>query len=164
METTQTTDTHMTTCPELPPGVSVGEATNDQLVQCEALAASAFAQPLSETEYIEREDFMNKQVLAANAGVRTWCLHSCEGTRQVLAACKTVIREVLVTDHHGSHRGSGYCFSSVVTHPDHRGQGLAPMLLRNVASWLDGPGDARASMLYSNKEHVSHHSYEDTPS
>jgi GNAT superfamily N-acetyltransferase len=146
---------HRPTSPKLPPGVFFGEATDDQLVQCDALAASAFAQPLSEAEYVEREDFMSRQELAENHGVRTWCLSSGQSTGQVLAACKTVLREILVTDLHGCHRGSGYCFSSVVTHPDHRGRGLAPIFLQNVARWLDGPGDAYASMLYSNKEQVS---------
>jgi GNAT superfamily N-acetyltransferase len=148
---------HIRMAPTLPLGVSFGEATNDRLVQCDELAASAFAQPLSEAEYVEREDFMSRQQLAENAGVRTWCLHYNEGTRQVLAACKTVIREILVTDLDGSHKGSGCCFSSVVTHPDHRGQGLAPILLQSVARWLDGPGNTSASMLYSNKEQVSIH-------
>jgi GNAT superfamily N-acetyltransferase len=161
MDTTRTTNAHMPTSPDLPAGVFFGEATDDQLAQCEALAASAFAQPLSEAEYVEREDFMSKQELAEHSGVRTWCLYSDEGTRQVLAACKTVIREVLVTDHHGCHKGSGYCFASVVTHPDYRGRGLAPILLQNVARWLDGPGDASVSMLYSNKEQVSKHNRED---
>jgi GNAT superfamily N-acetyltransferase len=157
MNTTQKPNAQMPTSPELPAGVSFGEATDDQLLQCEALAASAFAQPLSETEYVEREEFMNEQELAENHGVRTWCLYSVEGTELVLAACKTVIRDILVTDHYGCHRRSGYCFASVVTHPDHRGQGLAPILLQNVARWLDGSGKASVSMLYSNKEQVSKH-------
>jgi GNAT superfamily N-acetyltransferase len=151
------TKQHMPTSPRLPPGVVFGEAMDDQLVQCDALAACAFAQPLSEAEYVEREDFMSRQELAENHGVRTWCLYSGQSTGQVLAACKTVIREILVTDPHGCQRGLGYCFSSVVTRPDHRGRGLAPILLQNVARWLDGPGEASVSMLYSNKEQVSKH-------
>jgi GNAT superfamily N-acetyltransferase len=155
MDTTQGTGAHMSISPELPPGVSFGEATEDQLAQCEALAAVAFGQPLSEAGYVEREEFMAKQGLAENNGVRTWCLYQDEGARQVLATCKTVIRELLVTNINGCHRGPGYCIASVVTHPDHRGQGLAPILLQNVARWMDGTGNAPASMLYSNKEQVS---------
>jgi GNAT superfamily N-acetyltransferase len=163
MDSTQTTDADQPVYRNLPPGVSFGEATDDQLAKCEALAAAAFGQPLSEAEYVEREEFMGKQELARNAGVRTWCLYHRDGTREVLATCKSVIRELLVKDVHGSHRGPGYCIASVVTHPDHRGQGLAPVLLQNVARWLDGPGQAPASMLYSNKDQVSIHQREDAP-
>lgn len=130
------------------------EATGDQRRQCDTLAASAFGHPLSKAEFLEREAYMSEQELARNTGIKTWCLYCGNGMGQVLAACKTIKRELLITDHRGAQRKLGYCVVSVVTHPDYRGQGLATELLRNVAQLLD-IGGAAASMLYSNKEDVS---------
>jgi GNAT superfamily N-acetyltransferase len=136
-------------------GLVFGEAIDDQQLLCDRLAAAALWEPLSEADYLERENLMDKQVLAQDNGVRTWCLYRSDSRTQVLAASKTVKRQLLVTNIHGAHTGNGYCIISVITHPEHRGRGYASALLRNVAEWLDWPGDALASMLYSNKEAVS---------
>ena len=135
--------------------VNFGEATEHQRLACDKLAAAAFGEPLSETDFLEREEFMSRQALAKDDGVRTWCLYRNDDQSQMLATCKTVKRQLLVTNVDGFHRGKGYCIASVVTHPDYRGQGYASALLHNLAQWLDGPGDALVSMLYSNKEVVS---------
>jgi GNAT superfamily N-acetyltransferase len=136
-------------------GVNFGEATDDQRLACNKLAAAAFGEPLSEVDYLEREELMSKTALARDNGVRTWCLYHSDARSQVLATCKTVKRQLLITNVHGSHIGNGYCIASVVTHPDHRNRGYASALLYNITQWLDGPGDALASMIYSNKEAVS---------
>ncbi|KAH7402347.1 hypothetical protein DE146DRAFT_631578 [Phaeosphaeria sp. MPI-PUGE-AT-0046c] len=128
------------------------EVTADQQIKCDALAASAFGGPLSPVEFLEREKSMRKQPLAANQGVRTWCLCKRTENREILATCKTIQRELLETDGNGSRRRNGYCIAAVVTYPDFRGQGYGKMMLRSLSQWLDGPGDAFASMLYSNKE------------
>jgi predicted GNAT family acetyltransferase len=138
-------------------GLIFCEAIDDQQLLCDRLAAAAFGEPLSEADYLEREKLMSKQALAQGNGVRTWCLYRSDPRFQVLASCKTIKRQLLVTNIHGAHTGNGYCIISVVTHPEHRGRGYASSLLRNVAEWLDGPGDALASMLYSNKEAVSNY-------
>lgn len=127
----------------------------DQLIACDKLAAVAFRGPLSEEEYLEREEFMRSQALAENDGVRTWCLFSKDDPSLILATCMTFARTFLLTDRCGSRTATGYCLGSVISHPDHRGQGHASNLLHNVAEWLDGPGDAVASVLYSAKEAVS---------
>jgi GNAT superfamily N-acetyltransferase len=139
----------------IPTDVVFSEAIAEQQVECDRLAASAFGRPLSMSDFLEREEYMRRHALAQHGGVRTWCLYGNTGVCQILATCKTIRRELLVTDNHGSRKQIGYCISSVVTHPDFRGRGCARMLLHKVAEWLDGPGDACASMLYSNKEEVS---------
>lgn len=131
------------------------QATPDQRIACEKLAASAFRGPLSEEEYLEREDFMRNQALAKNGDIRTWCLFSKDDPNLILATCVTFARKLLLTDRCGSRAATGYCIGSVISHPDHRGQGHASTLLSNVAEWLDGPGNAFASVLYSAKEAVS---------
>ncbi|OAL43083.1 hypothetical protein IQ07DRAFT_650361 [Pyrenochaeta sp. DS3sAY3a] len=128
------------------------QATPDQRIACEKLAASAFRGPLSEDEYVEREEFMRSQGLAKNGGVRTWCLFSKDDPNLILATCVTFARTLLLTDRSGSRVATGFCIGSVISHPDHRGQGHASKLLHNVAEWLDGPGNAVASVLYSAKE------------
>jgi GNAT superfamily N-acetyltransferase len=138
----------------IPTDAIFSEANAGQQVECDKLAASAFGHPLSVSDFLEREEYMRRHALAQH-GVRTWCLYNNTGVCQILATCKTIKRELLVTDGFGSHQQTGYCISSVITHPDFRGRGFARMLLHNVAEWLDGPGDACVSMLYSNKEEVS---------
>jgi hypothetical protein len=133
------------------------EATPEQQIDCDALAACAFSAPLSPSEYLEREDVMRTQPLAANRGVRTWCLYRRTEDRKILATCKTIRRDLFQVDSNGSGRQIGYCIAALVTHPDLRRRGYGKMLLRNLAQWLDGPGDAFASILYSNKEDVSIH-------
>jgi GNAT superfamily N-acetyltransferase len=135
------------------------EANADEQIECDKLAASAFGHPLSMSEFLEREECMREHTLAQQGGVRTWCLYNNTGICPILATCKTIRRELIVADAHGSRQQIGYCISSVVTHPDFRGRGCARMLLHKVAEWLDGPGDACASMLYSNKEEVSRFGY-----
>ncbi|KAH8714074.1 hypothetical protein GQ44DRAFT_811314 [Phaeosphaeriaceae sp. PMI808] len=132
--------------------VRFGEATESQRRQRNVLAASAFGPPLSKTDFIEREEYMANQCLAQNCGLRTWCLYRDDGSDCVLAACQTLRRELLITDSAGTRKEIGYCIASVVTQPNHRGQGLASRLLHDVAQWLDGSGEAAASMLYSNKD------------
>lgn len=131
------------------------QATHDQLTACDTLAATAFRGPLSEKEYLEREEYMRGQALANNDGVRTWCLYPKDDPRIVLATCMTFTRPLLLTDRRGSRGATGYCIGSVISHPEYRGQGHASTLLHKVAEWLDGPGDAVASVLYSAKEGVS---------
>jgi hypothetical protein len=57
-----------------------------------------------------------------------------------------------LNDSRGILEERGYCITSVVTALPYRSHGLASNLLRNVAQWLDGPGDAAVSILYSGGE------------
>ncbi|CAO2651103.1 Nn.00g094000.m01.CDS01 [Neocucurbitaria sp. VM-36] len=133
--------------------VLFGEANPDQRVECYKLAAAAFGPVLSEADFIERETVLSDQPLTRNGGCRVWCLYRANESSQVLSTCRTIRRTILFKDSHGVREGTGYCIASVVTNPEYRGQGLASLLLQNVTQWLDEPGRAAVSMLYSNKEH-----------
>ena len=134
--------------------VRFGEANQDQRSPCHRLGAFAFGHPLSDADFIEREDFMSDLALAREAGWRVWCVYAANEPNLVLATCKTIRRDLLVKHTERVHEKVGYCIASVVTHSDYRGLGLASFLLGGVAQWLDGPGGAAVSMLYSNKEGV----------
>ncbi|KAK8044542.1 hypothetical protein PG993_004566 [Apiospora rasikravindrae] len=131
--------------------VIFSEANNQQHhLQCCKLAAAAFGAPLSEQDYLEREEYLDQQPLTQHGGWRTWCLRTTtEPPGQVVSACKTIQRSLLVSEAGTVGERKGYCIASVVTHPDFRGRGLASALLEHLARWLDGPGDAYASMLYT---------------
>ena len=137
-----------------PEDVRFGEATSDQRLECYKLAAAAFGPALSEPDFIERETILNDQPLTRNGGCRVWCLYRANAPSQVLSTCRTIRRTIFFKDSHGVREDIGYCIASVVTNTEYRGQGLASLLLQNVAQWLDEPGRAAVSMLYSNKEHV----------
>ncbi|KAI1505710.1 hypothetical protein F5X99DRAFT_216018 [Biscogniauxia marginata] len=135
--------------PEGPVAVLFGEATEEQRYKVHQLGASAFGWPLSEDDYAEREEFLDPLPLTRNRRWRFWCLARADEPGQVVAACKTIHRDLLIRYVQGVRQQQGYGIASVVTHPQYRRCGLAAFLLKSVAGWLDGPGDAAASILYS---------------
>jgi GNAT superfamily N-acetyltransferase len=129
--------------------VLFGEATHRQEIECYKLAATAWGSYLEKDEVIRREELLRHQPLARNGGCQTWCLYRADERSHVLSTCRTLRRDLLLNDPQGVHEEKGYCITSVVTSLPYRGHGLASHMLQNVARWLDGPGDAAISMLYS---------------
>ncbi|KAI1125661.1 hypothetical protein F5Y10DRAFT_279330 [Nemania abortiva] len=129
--------------------ITFGEATSEQIVSCRKLAGAEFSKPLTRDDYVEQENYLKQKPLAKDGGLRVWCLSLTHDPSQVLATCKTIPRELLIRRVGGTSRQRAYCIASVVTNPQYRGLGLASRLLEFVAEWLDGPGDAVASVLYT---------------
>ncbi|KAI1775670.1 hypothetical protein F4818DRAFT_384750 [Hypoxylon cercidicola] len=131
--------------------VVFSEATTaPERIRCSELASTAFGKALSTAGYLEREEYLGSQPLARGTGWRFWSLTRADDPGRVLAMCKTLRRDLLVRDTDGATRQEqGYCICSVITDSKYRGRGLASVLLKNVAEWLDGAGNAKASMLYS---------------
>lgn len=152
------TTTHLTFTlrnPDRVTDITFGEATPEQLVSCRKLAGAEFGKPLAEEDYIEHEQYLEQKPLVKDKGWRVWCLSPAHDRSEVLATCKIIPRELLVSRASGTGSHTAYCIASVVTNPHYRGHGLASRLLKLVAEWLDGPGDAIASILYSSKGDVS---------
>ncbi|KAI0897080.1 hypothetical protein F4806DRAFT_464104 [Annulohypoxylon nitens] len=124
-------------------------------LQCSKLAGTAFGKSLSKAQFLEREALLVAHPLAADTGLRFWSLTLAEANAgddkeaKVLALCKTLHRDLLIRVGEGTRREQGYCICSVVTSDEYRGRGLASVLLKKVAEWMDGEGAAAASMLYS---------------
>lgn len=131
------------------------EATRSQRAQCRIMAAKSFREPLSAEDYIEREEYLAGRPLTRNGGIRYWLLYSDKDPAQVLATCKTIQRDIIVRDQTAIYPGKCYCVASVITHPDFRKHGLASLLLQRVAEWMDGLGNATASMLFTSIGDVS---------
>ena len=160
-------DNTITTGGPDPMTVVFGEANDEQsLLQCRKLAAAAFGAPLSEQDYLEREAYLDQQPLTRRGGWQTWCLRMSTTAEppvgQVVAACTTIQRSLLVREGEEGKgvdgvvdEKKGYCIASVVAHPGFRGKGLASALLEHLGRWLDGPGGAAASMLYTSIGNVS---------
>jgi hypothetical protein len=132
-----------------------GEATTEQQVQCSKLAATAFSSPLSEEAYMERERYLSQRPLVRDGGWRCWCLFRTDNPAYILATCKTIRRDIFIRDEHTVHKELGFCISSFITDPRYRQLGLGSLLLRCVAEWMDGPGNATVSMLYTSIGEVS---------
>ncbi|KAH8889030.1 hypothetical protein GQ53DRAFT_723820 [Thozetella sp. PMI_491] len=135
------------TGPDGPTTATFGEATAEQQIQCLKLAAAAWSTPLSEEDYMERDIFLNQRPLFRDGGGHCWCLFQKDNPLNVFASCKTIPRDILVRDTNGTRKESAFCIASVVTNPRHRKLGLSSLLLKCVADWMDGPGNAAASML-----------------
>jgi GNAT superfamily N-acetyltransferase len=133
--------------------VLFGEATAQQQQECDKLAASAWGSYLDEDEILAREAHLRSQNLACDDGGRTWCLYRKDYQDQILSTCKTLRREFFLRDAESVHEMRGYCITSVITAQTYRGLGLASYMLGNVAEWLDGPGNASVSRLYSGMPH-----------
>ncbi|KAI1763182.1 hypothetical protein GGR53DRAFT_498444 [Hypoxylon sp. FL1150] len=131
--------------------VVFSEATTaPERVRCSTLASTAFGKSLSTAGYLEREEYLGNLPLARGGGWRVWSLTSADDPDLVLAMCKTLHRDLLIRDEDGAVRQEQcYCVCSVITDSRYRGRGLASMMLKNVAEWLDGAGNAKASILYS---------------
>lgn len=125
------------------------QASGAQLEQCLKLYATAFGRPLSTADRMESEEHFRQRPLNRDNATRTWCLALENNPSKVVCMCKTVPREFLVREVKGTSVKKGYCIASVVTDQAYRGRGLASFMLKELAVWLDGPGDAIASMLYS---------------
>ncbi|KAI2614017.1 uncharacterized protein GGS25DRAFT_516871 [Hypoxylon fragiforme] len=136
-----------------PLAIVLSEATTpESRSRCFKLASTAFGKSLTPDQYVEREAQLDQHPLTRDGGWRFWYLAAADEPEHVLAMCKTMHRDLLVRDARGggaARREQGYCIASVVTDAAYRGLGLAPVLLKNVAEWMDGPGGATASILYS---------------
>ncbi|KAI5924200.1 hypothetical protein F4810DRAFT_666180 [Camillea tinctor] len=136
--------------PEGPVAMTFGEVAAEQRTQYHKLGANAFGWPLSEEDYTEREEFLDSLPLTQNGKWRFWCVARADDPGQIVAACKTIHRDLLIRDAQGVRLAKGYGIASVVTHADYRRCGLAAFMMKRVAAWLDGEGNAAASILYSN--------------
>ena len=141
--------------PDGPLTVLFGEADHSQRLQCMKLAAKSFRNPLSTEDYLEREEHLSQRPLTQNGGLRYWCLYIDKDPAQILATCKTIQRDIFVRDAGGSCQQQCYCIASVITDPQFRRYGLASLLLMRLAGWMDGRGNAFASMLYTSIGDVS---------
>lgn len=129
--------------------VLFGEATAQQRLSCYVIAASAWGSYLDEDEVVAREEHLNEQPLALNGGSRTWCLYQEDDRHEILSTCKTIDGPFILNGSGRNQELLGYCITSVYTALLYRGHGLASHMLHNIARWLDGPGQAAVSVLYS---------------
>ncbi|KAL6899943.1 hypothetical protein GGI43DRAFT_427653 [Trichoderma evansii] len=135
--------------PSGPLNVVLGEATPEQRFPWCAVVTAAFAPSFPASAFEAHEEYLAQHPLTVNQGTRFWCISLADDPKVVLAVTKTVRRPFLVRDSESVREENGYCIGYVGTHPDYRRLGLASLLIKHVAEWLDGPADAAASMLYT---------------
>ncbi|UKZ72415.1 hypothetical protein TrVFT333_000044 [Trichoderma virens FT-333] len=135
--------------PSGPLNVVFGEGTPEQRLSCCEVIVAAFAPSFPASACVEHEEYLSRHPLSLNKGTRFWCISIADNPGTILALCKTIRRRFLVRDSESIHEEDGYCIGTVATHPHYRRLGLATLLIKHVAEWLDGPADAAASMLYT---------------
>jgi GNAT superfamily N-acetyltransferase len=135
--------------PSGPLNVVFAEATPEQSLPCGEVIVAAFAPSVPASFCAEQEEHLSQHPLSLNQGTRFWCISLADDPSSVLALCKTIRRRFLVRDNESMREEDGYSISTVATHPQYRRLGLATLLIKHVAEWLDGPADAAASMLYT---------------
>ncbi len=141
--------------PNGPLDMVLGEQNPDQRFPCSELGVAAFAPQLPASVFAEHAEAMSKHPLAHNQGIRYWCISLADNPASVITMCGTIRRPLLVRDSESTREEDGYCVFMVATHAQYRRLGLAKMLMKRVAEWLDGPGNAAASMLYTSVGDVS---------
>ncbi|KAL7781084.1 hypothetical protein V8C43DRAFT_299060 [Trichoderma afarasin] len=135
--------------PSGPLNVVFGEGTPEQHLACCEVIVASYAPSFPASAIAEQEAYLSQHPLTINQNTRFWCISLDDDTKSVIALCKTIRRRFLVKDNESMREESGHCISTVATHPQYRRLGLATLLIEQVAKWLDGPGDAAASMLYT---------------
>lgn len=141
--------------PNGPLNVALGEASPEQILPWCGIVTAAFAPSFPGSAFLAQEECIAQHPLTLNQGTRFWCIYLADDPTTLLAVTKTVRRQFLVRDSESVREETGYCIGYVGTHPDYRRLGLASLLIKHVAEWLDGPANAAASMLYSSVGDVS---------
>lgn len=141
--------------PNGPLNVVLGEAAPEQILPWCGIVTAAFAPSFPGSAFLTQEEYLAQHPLTLNQGTRFWCVYLADDPTTLLAVTKTVRRQFLVRDSESVREETGYCIGYVGTHPDYRRLGLASLLIKHVAEWLDGPADAAASMLYTSVGDVS---------
>ncbi|KAM0445181.1 hypothetical protein ACHAO4_009886 [Trichoderma viride] len=132
-----------------PLNIALGEASPEQILPWCGIVTAAFAPSFPGSAFLAQEECISQHPLTLNQGTRFWCIYLADDPTTLLAVTKTVRRQFLVRDSESVREETGYCIGYVGTHPDYRRLGLASLLIKHVAEWLDGPANAAASMLYS---------------
>lgn len=141
--------------PNGPLNIVFGEGTPDQQLSLCEVASAAFAPQVPASVFVEHGKALSQHPLVSNNGVRYWCISLVDDPQTVLTMCGTLRRPLLVRDSESTREENGYCVFMVATHTQYRRLGLAKKLMNRVAEWLDGPGGAAISMLYTSVGDVS---------
>jgi RimJ/RimL family protein N-acetyltransferase len=128
--------------------LTFGEATESKFDLCNELAAKAFSGPNTE-QYERREQLLAQTPLMRDGGRRIWCLYKTEQPQEIVASCRIIRRQLLVRGPRGVTTERGFAIAGVCTDARYRGQGLASIIMRKTAEWMDVDGQAYASLLYS---------------
>lgn len=109
-------------------------------------------------EYLARETINGTQDVTKDGRIVYWVLTSRalppargeEDPDEIFAAVETLERPVLIKTKDGNIREDrSYCIASIFTHPRCRKQGVATILLKRLAEWLDTEGDCPFTALFS---------------
>lgn len=141
--------------PNGPLNIALGEATPEQMLPWCGIVTAAFAPSFPGSAFLAQEECISQHPLTLNQSTRFWHISLADDPKVLLTVAKTVRRQFLVRDSESVREETGYCIGYVGTHPDYRRLGLASLLIKHVAEWLDGPANAVASMLYSSVGDVS---------
>lgn len=134
--------------------VHFAQATDGELNKVWALNASVWAEPLSMQHHIFRERELSRQPATTDKW-STWILRLRKHPKEIVSSVETMEKAVIVHNSSGSHLKKAYGIASVFTNPAYRGNGMATILVERLKQWLDGEGDARLSVLYSDIGSVS---------
>ncbi|MFE8602155.1 GNAT family N-acetyltransferase [Archangium violaceum] len=122
-------------------------ATEEQMVQRDALTYSEWGKLLSPEEYATREKRLRAHPWS-RSGMRTWLL--CAGDGGVLASCETFrTGSFLRTDGGSLVPGDSFAIASVFTEERLRGHGYATRLMDLLATELELQPRTHAAILFS---------------
>jgi GNAT superfamily N-acetyltransferase len=152
----------------LPSGASeelvLVQATELERTQCWHLNAHAWRGPLSPTQYLQREVYLERQPLVSDGKITFWLLtlkdfHQTDksSARPILASCETLLKDAYIAQDGHLTQVLAHAVGSVFCRPEYRGKGYASRMMSELATRLgklawQQPKDASRghfSVLYS---------------
>jgi GNAT superfamily N-acetyltransferase len=135
-------------------------ATLLERYQCWHINSHSWRGPLSATQYVSREAFLERQLLTQEGNITYWVLtdtclpHGKDGARPILASCETLRKEGYLASHGRLEKVVTHGIGSVFCRPEYRGRGYASRMMteleNRLETWQQPKGSgASFSMLWS---------------
>ncbi len=123
------------------------KATEQLIEETWRLNHKEWAQGLSMDQYIERERTLASRPLTRDGALTSWILTPSEDSDDILCACETIAKPMLISINGVFEGGKGFGIASVFCREEYRKKGYASEMLKQLASKLKEEGIASA--LYS---------------
>lgn len=118
-------------------------ATQDEHVQTQVLNADEWSGFLDLSKYLDRETYLLTADLTSHGKLTAWLLTvpnipaNSDGTRPILAACETILKEAYIAKNGKLEQVLSHGICSVFCRPEYRGKGYAGRMITELGKKLE---------------------------